>query len=430
MQSFSRSFLITTCLVANVACHSAQAPTTDSASAAGSGAGHNGHAGQNDTAVAGRSGSSAALDSSMPRDSAIDSGTAGSDATADAKPPGQDAALGGSPAIDSGQPDPTQPAKGSSMIIGVGSWGLRSRSPEGGPFIVCRNPSTGNDHTPDLLRDIGYGAGVFIAVGGDANAMVMRSLDGAHWQEDLHPKTGCTSACSDWMGGVAYLDGVWLAGGGNGAVMRSTDGGLTWTGVHSKPTPNPIRHMAAGSGRFVAGADHGSVFVTADKGETWTSFDLWTGHQAAEGMRVAYGAGTFIAWGSWYNSGTSKTEQSCFVSPDKGDHWQACDASVATSASFVHDGTRWIARAGNGYASSTDGVAWTQHAASGVPSELLFDGKTFYGRSGTTLSRGDTPETFKVMSGTKASDFRGWTIGIVLDENVPVMGVPECMDKG
>jgi hypothetical protein len=227
---------------------------------------------------------------------------------------------------------------------------------------------------------------------------------------------------------VAYLDGTWLAAGGNGAVMRSTDGGVNWAAVKPKPTPTPVRHMAAGSGRFVAGGDTGAVFVSADKGDSWTRFDLWTGHQQAEGMRIAHGAGSFIAWGSWYNSATKKTEQACFASKDLGDHWQACDASVASSSSFVHDGARWVTRAGSGYATSTDGIAWTMHTASGVPSELLFDGKTWFGRSGTTLSRGETPDTFKVVAGTKASDFRSWTVGIVLDSNLPVMGVPECSD--
>jgi hypothetical protein len=71
------------------------------------------------------------------------------------------------------------------------------------------------------------------------------------------------------------------------------------------------------------------------------------------------------------------------------------------------------------------------HTASGVPSELLFDGKTWFGRSGATLSRGDSPDTFKAITGTQvAADFRSWTIGIVLDSNLPVTGVPACTDKG
>jgi hypothetical protein len=428
MQPFNRSFIIAACLAASVNCHKDANPVV----ADGGGTNPDRDA---QTTVQAHAGGQAdpQPDSGPTPDSGTDSATSNLDASHDASP-AQDGAQTDAAPADAATQDAMQPATGSSMIVGVGSWGLRSRSPDGGPFVVCRNPMTSSDHSPDLLRDVGYGDGVFIAVGGDMNAMVMRSLDAVHWQEDLHPIAGCTdsypSSCTNWMGAVAYHDGVWLAGGGNGALMRSTDGGLTWSGVHPKSTPDPIRHMAGGSGRFVAGADHGAVFVTADKGDSWTRFDLWTGHQQAEGMRVAHGAGSFIAWGSWYNSSSAKTEQSCFVSADKGDHWQACDASVATSNSFVHDGTRWVTRAGSGYATSTDGVSWVAHAASGVPSELLFDGKTWFGRSGTTFSRGDSPDAFKVLTGTKASDFRSWTIGLVLDSSLPVMGVPACTDKG
>jgi hypothetical protein len=319
------------------------------------------------------------------------------------------------------------------MIVGVNAWGFRGRSADGGAFVICRNATTNNDHSPDLLRDVAYGAGVFIAVGGDLNSMVMRSLDAVHWQEDLHPLQGCNdpgypSSCNNWMGGVAYADGVWLAGGGNGALMRSRDAGATWQGVHPKLTPNAIRHMAGGSGRFVAGADQGAVFVSPDAGDSWTRFDLWTGHSQAEGMRVAHGGGSFIAWGSWWNG--SQMEQSCFASSDKGDHWNPCAASVAKSSSFVYDGARWVTRTSGGYATSSDAVSWTEHSASGVPDELLFDGTTWFGRSGTTLSMGGSPDTFKTIANVKVPDFRSWTIGRVLDSNLPVTGVAACTDKG
>ena len=426
------------------------APQDDAASHSESSAGTSADSGKpasgGGSAGSGNAGAPVPVTSS---DAATGDATADSGSSSDAGTTVADAAPSDAAAQDAAQPDATQPdaaqpdaaqsdagapnpPAGKSMIVGVGSWGLRARSQEGAPFVICRNPSTGNDHSPDLLRDVGYGDGVFVAVGGDANAMVMRSLDAVHWQEDLHPTAGCSdsypSSCNNWMGGVAYHHGVWLAGGGNGALMRSKDGGLTWSGVHPKPTPTPIRHMAGGSGRFVAGGDSGAVFVTSDDGDSWQRFDLWTSQ--SQGMRIAHGAGSFIAWGTWYNNSTSKNEQACFVSADKGDHWQPCDSAVATSASFVHDGTRWVARTGSGYATSADGVSWTMHAASGVPSELLFDGSTWYGRTGSTFSSGATPDAFKVISGTKASDYRSWTIGIVLDSNLPVMGVPECSDKG
>jgi hypothetical protein len=440
MHPFRRSLLLVSCAVALSHCQSQSVPFKgfatiidggfvdlyDARAASGAHAG-NTAASQTDGSPASDSGpeSDAALsgDASMPH---ADAGAM----TADAAP--RDAAPGDASRPDAEPGDAAPATQGSSMIVAVNSWGMRARSADGGAFVICRNAETSDDHTPDLLRDIGYGAGVFIAVGGDLNSMVMRSLDAVHWQEDLHPTKGCSdpsfpSSCTNWMGGIAFADGVWLAGGGNGAVMRSKDAGLTWQGVHPAVTPTPIRHMAAGSGRFVAGGDAGAVFVSADAGDSWKRFDLWSDHSQAQGMRVAHGAGSFIAWGSWYNG--NGFDKSCFVSVDKGDHWKACDASVATSTSFVYDGTRWVTQVAKGYATSTDGVAWTQHTASGVPSELLFDGTTWFGSSGTTLSRGASPDTFKSIPTVTVPDFRAWTIGLVLDANLPVTGIAACTDK-
>jgi hypothetical protein len=442
MQSRSRGLLIGAWLVVISHCQSDRGPIQGAASAADGGTHEKPDAALSSSGQAGRAG--AASDAGRPKDSgpaldaAASAGAAGSkhaDGSGGGTGTAGQAGAGqaGAGHAGAGQPDAAQASSGSTMIVGVNSWGFRARSPDGAAFVICRNPQASSDHSPDLLRDIGYGAGVFIAVGGDQNSMVMRSLDAVHWQEDLHPTKGCSdsgypSSCNNWMSGIAYSDGVWLAGGGNGALMRSQDAGVSWQGVHPKTTPSPIRHMAAGSGRFVAGADQGAVFVSPDAGDSWTRFDLWTGHAQAEGMRVAHGAGSFIAWGSWWNG--SQIEQACFVSTDKGDHWKACAASVAASNSFVHDGTRWVTRAAGGYATSTDGAAWTMHAASGVPDELLFDGTTWFGRSGTTYSMGASLDSWKTIPNVKVPDFRSWTIGRVLDANLPVSGVAACTDKG
>ena len=69
--------------------------------------------------------------------------------------------------------------EGTLRLVTVGNWGLRGAGLDG-DWNVCGNPSTGNDHSPDLLRGVDYYDGVFIAVGGDRNSMVMRSVDGIH----------------------------------------------------------------------------------------------------------------------------------------------------------------------------------------------------------------------------------------------------------
>ncbi len=337
--------------------------------------------------------------------------------------------------VDSGaatEPSPETDAElpgqdaGTLVYIGVNSWGFRALgSNEGRDWRYCGNPSTGDDHSPDLLRNVAYGDGVFVAVGGDQNSMVMRSLDGVHWEEDLHPTTACENesypaSCTNWMGGVAYGDGTWLAGGGNGALMRSRDGGRTWSGIAPDPRPPAVRDVAYGSGRFVVGADLGVVGVTDDDGDSWTLHTLWE-----HSFSVEHGAGTFIAWGANWNG--SSFDRACFVSTDAGDSFETCDPLVAEGESFAFDGARWIATLVDGYAQSDDGQDWSIHSAANVPGSLLYDGERWLGRSGSTISAAVDPDEWQQLA-TDVPGFRAWTSGFVLDAKLPVADVAPCED--
>lgn len=319
------------------------------------------------------------------------------------------------------------PASGTYTAIGVGNWGLRGITTDASAWTICQNPSTGNDHSPDLLRNVAYGDGVFVAVGGDANSMVMRSLDGMHWEEDLHPTTACAGepyppSCTNWMGGVAYGDGTWLAGGGNGALMRSTDAGLTWTGIHPADGPNAVRSIAHGAGLFVAGSDGGVVSVSADDGGSWTNHDLWN-----HAMTIAFGDGTFIAKGrSWNGSGF---DYGCYVSTDQAVTWNPCAPELLDAGPPVHSDGQWVTSTDGGYLASTDGVSWTMHPATDFPTELLFTGELWLG-----LRNGDAYTSTNLAdwqpAATNVPGFRAWTGGHVLDDNLPVEGIAACQDNG
>jgi photosystem II stability/assembly factor-like uncharacterized protein len=306
----------------------------------------------------------------------------------------------------------------------VGSWGLRARSADAATWDYCGNPSTGNDHSPDLLRAVGYGDGVFIAVGGDQNAMVMRSLDGEHWEQDLHPLTACPgegypSSCSNWMGGVAFLDGIWLAGGGNGATMRSEDAGRTWHGLHRGFPEKHIRAISAGGGRFIAGTDGGGLYVTADGGDSWTAKSVWSGAASSAVLRVAYGNGAFIAY--------SAASDACFLSRDNGDNWQDCPSAAQSGSSYVFDGKRWVAAQSGKYATSPDGLSWTARPVQTMPQELLFDGTTWYGRSAGRFFRAQSLDSFSMVAADE-SDFRGLALGKVIAGQAAASNVPACID--
>ncbi len=330
--------------------------------------------------------------------------------------------------VDAGEVDAgimTADAGRTPLAIGVGNWGLRSWSTDDTTWNACGNMATGNDHSPDLLRNIAFGDGVWIAVGGDANSMVMRSLDGAHWQENLHPTTRCPgepypSSCTNWMEGLAYGNGVWLAGGGNGALMRSNDRGLTWTGLHPSPSIPAIRSLAFAQGVFVAGTD-AAIAVSTDQGSSWTRFP------APFSTTISFGGGRFFALGARWNG--SGFDRICLSSADLGVSWQPCAADAANAEQLVWGGTRWIGRVSNGYISSADGITWAPRVAvNDFPYNLRFDGTRWLALGGRRYSTSTDLLTWTVLA-TNLPDFRNWAVGFIDGANLPVQGGPVCQDN-
>lgn len=269
-------------------------------------------------------------------------------------------------------PDMPAMPEGRPMVVGVGNWGLRASTTDGVTWTEIGSPPGGNDHTPDLLRGVGFGNGTFLAVGGNQNSMIMRSTDGVTWQEDMHP------GGRQWLGGVAWDDGVWVAAGGVGTNMRSTDDGVTWT-QHPNNFSRAARAMAAGDGVFVAVGDQGLIAVSRDAGLTWTEHI-----QPGSGFgSVTYGAGHFVAVGArWMNPGF---ETHCVISAD-ATNWTPCPlTSERFAAASFADGHLIIGMA-EGIAVSSNGVDWTTHMGS-YPSRVAGHGMSWTGeRNGARWS--------------------------------------------
>lgn len=271
--------------------------------------------------------------------------------------------------VDGGSDGGTEPAdasapRGAPIWVGVGSWGYRTSTRDGVTWATVAGPEQGDDHTPDLLRDVAVGGGAIVAVGGDRNSMVMRSVDGERWDEDLHPSG------TQWLGGVAYGDGLWLAGGGVGTVVRSSDGGRTWTSGASAPAA--VRDVAFGDGRFVAVGDGGMIAVTSD-GTSWTDR---TRAGAVRLEMVAFHAGTFVVAGSEWNGGGF--DSSCFVSRDT-ETWTPCPFEIGRRVAgvFAADG-RLVVALDPGHQHSTDGLTWTR-------SETTLPGQGVYSADGRVV---------------------------------------------
>jgi hypothetical protein len=244
------------------------------------------------------------------------------------------------------------------IVVAVGNWGHRGMTTDGVRWTDVMNepPGDGGDHTPDLLRGVGYGDGKFVAVGGDANGMVMTTTNGVDWDEDLFP------AGSDWLGDVAYLDGIWVAVGGNGVVVRSTDDGVTW-----QENPDRLqwagRSILAAEGVFLAAGDNGSLAVSAD-GLTWDE----STDAAGLGFAIAHGQDTFVGFASQWNGGGFDT--ACVQSPDAVT-WSPCPVTSASFGAPAAGEGALVVPIDGGWADSTDGAAWQAHAGE-FPGQLVY----------------------------------------------------------
>lgn len=269
---------------------------------------------------------------------------------------------------EDGGPDATATA-GSPTWVVVGNWGYRASTQNGRDYTVIAGPQQDNDHTPDLMRGVGFGDGMFVAVGGDRNSMIMRTRDGVTWDEDLYPEG------RDWMGDVAFGNGRWVAVGGNGRTVVSEDGGDTWREGEER-LPRAGRRVAFLDGRFVAVGDQGMIATSVD-GDTWDDRSQGGDRGINE---LAYGGGLYVVGSqNWNGSGF---DIRCFTSTD-AETWAECP--------FVGDIDRLelianlegdvVVKTNGGY-ELWDGTAWS-HGDADLPSHLLGADGEYVGAAGS-----------------------------------------------
>ncbi|MCB9643408.1 MAG: hypothetical protein H6728_10070 [Myxococcales bacterium] len=284
------------------------------------------------------------------------------------------------------------------VFVGVGNFGLRAYTFDGVTWVKQGGTGTGNQHTADLLRAVAYGDGVLVAVGGNNNSHILRSVDGGKNWQDVGFATG------GWLGGVTYADGVWFAAKGYDAnVLRSDDKGLTWTNVDMSKSQvkrsSGIRRMDAYQGKLLSFGDGGTLYVSHDKGISWLdhSFTGWTG-----GVN-------FVVYfkGSWFAGGGSN----CVTSKDLKT-WTACpftvkelySGTVAGGQLSLFHNDRYDTR----FSYTKDGVTWV-HGKTPVYGVLEADGLWIGMRYGAVY-KGASIETLK-KEPSSPGGFRDWAVG-------------------
>jgi len=156
---------------------------------------------------------------------------------------------------------------------------------------------------------------------------------------------------------ITYGNNKFVAGGGNGKMAYSTDGGETWTAVtNSTFGDSSIKAIAYGNGKFVAVGYDGKMAVSTDGGITWTAVtqSVFSSYIYA----IAYGNNKFVAVGSGGKMA---------YSTDGGTTWTAVtdskfDSNSINAIAYGSNGStsKFVAVGNNGkMATSTDGTTWT-----------------------------------------------------------------------
>ena len=212
----------------------------------------------------------------------------------------------------------------SSIVHGDGTWVAVAKetsgpvaivSPDGKHWSLANTPA---EASATKWLDVAYGGGKFLAVGNASgtNNSVMVSDDGQDWTLISTPE--------EYLRVTAYGNGIWLAirmygGTPISHVIKSTDGGLTWSyGTDIGSTT--FSDLTYAEGVWIALAAGNICYRSDDDGATWTNYEIVKSPggsiTAARAEKAVYGSSA-KRWvivgrggtgsGVWYSDNTGLT---------------------------------------------------------------------------------------------------------------------------
>jgi len=215
-----------------------------------------------------------------------------------------------------------------------------------------RSSWTSFDNTNDAPHqvDVGFGKnssgqGIYVVASGGTDREIMVSgtdvTSGTFTDINLSPNDNMYAvrwaAKSD--GATA---GVWMAGGEDGRVVRSTDGASTWSSINFQGTNLGSKHIngiaSNGSGKWMFAAKNGFLYVSTDDGATFTESQPWSTNTPGDIKGIVY---TNNSWVVAYRRSSIVRFRSCADSDtsDWGDE-------------FTVNSTNFPARSSNGSGAS------------------------------------------------------------------------------
>ena len=237
-------------------------------------------------------------------------------------------------------------AWGNGRFVAVGGGGRMAHSVDGITWTAVGNSTFGGFG----VNSVAWGNGRFVAVGGGGR--MAHSADGITWTAVANSAFGTGNII-----GVGWGNGRFIAVGSVGSMAYSDDG-ITWTAVTSLPFTWGTSAVAWGHDRFVTVANGGEIGHSTN-GVTWTlvaNSTFGTGNISS----VAWGNGRFVAGGAGGRMAYSVD----------GITWMAVQDS-AFGSSWIYDivwgNGKFVAVGDSGIAYSADGITWNAAARPPFP---------------------------------------------------------------
>jgi hypothetical protein len=265
------------------------------------------------------------------------------------------------------------------VVVGYGARRVSSLDGDSWENFVEVDSNGGDD--VNLLRGVGHGGGAFVAVGGASTGLSFSTVDGAQWDNENRTMRA-------FLSDVVWFEDQFVAVGGNGLRVRTTDLGASWeddAGFES----GHFRGVAASADLVVAvGNTYGGAGLWSTTADAMDWTEVGTG--GPELRDVAHGNDVFVAVG---------LEGRIASSPD-GETWE--DHSQP-SGSFVRvafvDGVFYVAD-GDRYWTSADGAQWSDtEVTTAHPIAGVFAGRFFaVGLDGSIFAAEDLDDWETVFS--------------------------------
>ncbi|MDB5306803.1 MAG: hypothetical protein JWO38_1005 [Gemmataceae bacterium] len=252
------------------------------------------------------------------------------------------------------------------LFLAAGHNGLRLTSPDGKTWSA---PQLGKDG--ETYRCAAGGAGRLVAIGSYGGSNIFAATaDGAAWKTSVKD-----AQYSRYIRGLGFGNGMFLALGGDpGAVgaarpfvFLSSDG-ESWDGPHDIPGKFMVRRVAYGNKRFVAVGDRGRRAASPD-GRAWTDAPEVKAIDTL--VDVAFGAGVFVGVGL-HGLRLVTADGVKWTDRQTGEEGEHLNAVVWAKDRFVAVG------AGATYV-SPDGLKWERAATAGAPVSVAYGAGVFVG---------------------------------------------------